>query len=254
MKRICVLMALVALGILAPAGWGQSSGPCLTVEEARQLTPAPPAAVPHAQPATKTRYVLGLPVTYYPNKYDPVKTARSFERQTWNTRAFAAVYMQRRPKLDLLFTLLLWLGKGWVIAPVALWLLWKRRALLWPLGIALVTETVVVNVLKGVYDIGRPGVTLPYVHPLESVYWRAFPSGDVAMVCALLFSLFPAFPWWARVASVLFAALIAVERVYVGAHFPLDVLTGAAIGTVCACLATGVVSLWQVTHTPATAE
>jgi undecaprenyl-diphosphatase len=186
---------------------------------------------------------MAWPVTRYPNRYDAEKAATSCELHAWNVEAFTAVYARRTPALDVFFTLLLWFGKGWVLAPVVAWLAWRRRALLWPLGLAVGVETLAVQALKHVYDIPRPAAALPGVLPLERVYAHAYPSGDVAMVCAILFSLWPAFPGPARVGAVVFAALIALERVYVAAHFPLDVVAGAAVGLAGALLAHGVLDL-----------
>jgi undecaprenyl-diphosphatase len=75
----------------------------------------------------------------------------------------------------------------------------------------------------------------PLDHPLIArPHTNSFPSGHAAtsFACATVLGL--AFPRL-RVAFFLLAAAVAWSRVYVGVHYPLDVLAGAALG-----IATGV--------------
>lgn len=69
------------------------------------------------------------------------------------------------------------------------------------------------------------------VHVLgPHLHWFSFPSGHstTAFCAAVLFGgLYPRFLW----PFLGMAALTAISRVYVGAHFPSDVLAGALIGT-----------------------
>lgn len=45
-------------------------------------------------------------------------------------------------------------------------------------------------------------------------------------------------PWrWGRIGAVLLAVLMGLSRLYVGVHYPTDVLAGALIGTLCAWVA-----------------
>ena len=59
---------------------------------------------------------------------------------------------------------------------------------------------------------------------------RGFVSGHAAIVFALALLVTPYLPRRWRWAPWAVAAVVAFARVYVGAHFPLDVVVGAALG------------------------
>jgi undecaprenyl-diphosphatase len=76
----------------------------------------------------------------------------------------------------------------------------------------------------------RPPVSRPVPEPLlEAPSTYSFPSGHatVAFACATVLSLAVPRLRWPLFAL---AALIAFSRVYVGVHYPGDVLAGAALG------------------------
>jgi membrane-associated phospholipid phosphatase len=80
--------------------------------------------------------------------------------------------------------------------------------------------------------VGRPRPHLPPTDPQPLVKLPkdpSFPSGHatVAFACAVMIALLV--PRLA-VPVLLLAAAIAFSRVYVGVHYPLDVLAGAALG------------------------
>jgi membrane-associated phospholipid phosphatase len=84
--------------------------------------------------------------------------------------------------------------------------------------------------IKRFVDIERPAVR--YAHPKALVavpHDHSFPSGHAAtsFACATVLAL--AAPRLA-IPLYLLAAAIAYSRVYVGVHYPLDVLAGALLG------------------------
>ena len=88
-----------------------------------------------------------------------------------------------------------------------------------------------------VYDRPRPEETVERID-LSGHSWAhlsSFPSGHMAITTALAVATMLAFPRL-RHALWLYVAAVAWTRVMFGAHFPLDVLAGTALGTASALL------------------
>ena len=89
----------------------------------------------------------------------------------------------------------------------------------------------------------RPWVVMDgFVTLTTSSDLHSFPSGHTTAAFAFGVALFLTLPQkWARVAALIAATLMGLSRLYVGVHFPTDVLAGAVIGTVCGILANQIV-------------
>lgn len=77
----------------------------------------------------------------------------------------------------------------------------------------------------------RPFVALPDTQlliPMDHLY-DSFPSGHAALSFALAYIVFKHDRDWG-IAFFILAAVVAVSRVFVGVHFPVDVLFGAVVG------------------------
>ena len=84
--------------------------------------------------------------------------------------------------------------------------------------------------LKRVIDVDRPPLRYPEPDPLVRVPLdHSFPSGHAATSFACATVLAFAAPRLA-VPLYLLAVAIAYSRVYVGVHYPIDVLGGAILG------------------------
>lgn len=156
--------------------------------------------------------------------------ARSIENFPLNVRIFRAVNDNHHPLADRFFLLFRYLGSGWVLIPVIILLMRFRPQLTIPFLIALLLETLAVNLLKSHFAQGRPGVILENVHLLYPLKSSSFPSGDTAMAFVIAGILCIRTKWHWRVLWLLLAALIGYERMYLGVHFPLDVTAGMVIG------------------------
>lgn len=99
-------------------------------------------------------------------------------------------------------------------------------------GIALAATTVETYAIKNSIERARPFVVYPnrVVHKGNASGY-SFPSGHTSSTFALATSLSLSYPkWYVIVPSYAFAATTAYSRLYLGVHYPSDVLGGMIVG------------------------
>jgi undecaprenyl-diphosphatase len=125
-------------------------------------------------------------------------------------------------------------GFVFVLVVAVLAVLWRRPWLLLLVVTADLAADGISLVLRQWIGRLRPPLVYPEPRPLvPTPHTGSFPSGHSATAFACATVIAWASPRLALPAFVL-AALVAWSRVYVGVHWPLDVLGGAALGVLVA--------------------
>lgn len=157
--------------------------------------------------------------------------------------ALLAIQSMRQDMLDALLVFYTTLGNAgllWILISAGL-VLYKptRRAGLTAL-LALALGFLCTNVaLKHLVGRERPWLNVPGLVPLVAEHDpNSFPSGHTCAAFAA------GVAWamgtdrrWLRVLCVGAAVCMGFSRLYVGVHYPSDVIAGALVGTLCAWLA-----------------
>jgi len=100
-------------------------------------------------------------------------------------------------------------------------------------GIAIggVASYLLAKAVKGVVERERPPALLDEVHIRgTAAAGRGYASGHAAVAAVLAALAWPYLGRHGRIAVVVLACVVALARVYVGAHLPLDIIGGAGLG------------------------
>lgn len=155
------------------------------------------------------------------------------------------------PVLDVVFSVFSALALPYVLPFLAVPLWWKgHRELAFDLLVLLAGVIVVTEVLKFVVDRQRPCAVLPNVNLLSPGACAAetdpsFPSGHASRIFAVAMLLALRFRWPARIAAFGVAAMSGLARIYLGVHWPTDVLAGALLGIALAALLAAIGPRWS---------
>lgn len=154
----------------------------------------------------------------------------------WDAPIMLAVHSLSQPWLDSFFLFVTSTAAEWVVLPaLAMTLyLWRRSE---KTTAALFVASAVFFPLLSVIlknEFGRPRQELFPPLVVETTY--SFPSGHTLTAMAV-YGLAAVLLWQRRhriiaVLSGLWVFLVALSRVYLGAHYPSDVLASAALGTI----------------------
>jgi undecaprenyl-diphosphatase len=165
---------------------------------------------------------------------------------------FEIINTHHRLFFDWFFLFVSYLGNGWVMIPLFfVFILWKtpksrRIRILVVAAVALSVSGVFNTAVKQL--VGRPRPSAYFVFPSPNTaieqgrsygvhvvgkrfYDHSFPSGhtNTAFTIATLAVFIFGRQFWP---AFVVAIAVAYSRVYMGAHFPLDTLAGACIGSI----------------------
>ncbi|WP_457641980.1 phosphatase PAP2 family protein [Persephonella sp.] len=156
----------------------------------------------------------------------------------WNVKLFYIINSKRSKYLDIFYKYYFRLGKSYTLPVfIPFFYYYGKWIAILHLTTALIITGIIMPLIKYTFRHQRPYKLLENVNLLEPVTLKSFPSADTAYA----FTLAGVIIFYAPVSIIalffIYALLIAYGRVYMGAHFPVDVLVGGVLGSLSACLA-----------------
>jgi undecaprenyl-diphosphatase len=116
---------------------------------------------------------------------------------------------------------------------------------------SLAASSLITAGLKYTFKRHRPFADHPFIVPASDGGSPSFPSGHTSEAFATATSLTIAYPkWYVAVPAYAWAASVGYSRMYLGVHYPSDVLAGAIVGAGSAWLMYKV-NKWLVRKKPA---
>jgi membrane-associated phospholipid phosphatase len=102
-------------------------------------------------------------------------------------------------------------------------------------GISLASSELLTSILTTTLKLSfrrdRPFITYPEIQKHSSAGSYSFPSGHTSMAFTIATSLSLLYPkWYVIASSYVWASGVGYSRMYLGVHYPSDVLVGALIG------------------------
>ena len=152
----------------------------------------------------------------------------------WGLEVIRTIQTVHGPVLDDIFRAITFMGEEdffMVLLPLLLW------CVDFTLGVRMafffLFSTVVNSVAKGLIDHPRPCELDPEVKLCEYTGQHGLPSGhsqSAVVVWGIIASHVR--KWWAWAIAIMLMVLIGFSRIYLGVHFPTDVLGGWTIGVI----------------------
>lgn len=135
-------------------------------------------------------------------------------------------------------------GLLWIAMGILLLFFKKTRPIGFTVLLSLLFDYLLINVtLKDLISRPRPFVVNEAIVTLISQPspFRSFPSGHSGGSFAAMFALYKWVPKKVGIPALILATLVALSRLYVGVHYPTDIIAGCLIGFMCSVWAYGLV-------------
>jgi membrane-associated phospholipid phosphatase len=222
------------------------TGDAVVRAESRAHRPRPPGLV--ASAAVGGLALVVVAVSAWLATRAEAKTAQADVVRWFNQppQPFAAIFAAVNPLFrPVPLTVLAIVLAGWVL--LAAGDLPQRLEVARALALSLLIAEVLAQVMKRIASQPRPTALIPGldVHGYPTDPWgNAYPSAHTALVVAAVCALWPWMRWPARVAGTALALLVPLNRIYIGAHWPIDLVGGAAIGVFSAAVCWAVAGRW----------
>ena len=125
----------------------------------------------------------------------------------------------------------------------------SRWEMLRAMATSIALSELITQALKRSADQTRPTASIPgldvHGYPKDP-FGNAYPSAHTSVAVGLVTALWPWLTRAQRVVGVVTAALVALNRLYIGAHWPVDVVGGAAIGLLSGSLCWLMATRWPI--------
>lgn len=100
------------------------------------------------------------------------------------------------------------------------------------IGVGIALNTAIAVGAKYAINRNRPYVNYPEIIPIEKEITPSMPSGHTASAFNVATSLTLFYPkWYVAVPAYTWATGVGYSRMYLGVHYPSDVLVGALVGS-----------------------
>jgi undecaprenyl-diphosphatase len=117
------------------------------------------------------------------------------------------------------------------------------------LVVSLVLAELMANVMKDLANQPRPLAVIggldTHGYPVTP-FGNAYPSAHTALFVGAACALWPWTGWPQRLIGVAIAVLVACNRIYIGAHWPVDIVGGAAIGMFAGAVTWLIATRWPI--------
>src|SRR4030043_967795 len=155
----------------------------------------------------------------------------NFELIDLNLKLFNLINSHNHPFLDMVFYLITYFGSGLIMIRFVLVLYKIKKEKILPVVFSYLISGLAVQVMKYFWSVPRPAALFDHIHIVgETLRTASFPSGHTATALALFYVLSQGKNIRLKTLFLILALSVGYSRVYVGAHFPLDILVGVIVG------------------------